>query len=137
MDPMSMMQMIVYGAGSGIVAAFGGWAKTRAKGPGEGFDNQKFVITVILGAVIGGIGAVRGWDYSQAYVWLANIGGVVMVEHFGKAVWRSYMNMPAKPAKKEKPKKKTNKKDEKPEKAEKKDEKADEKDEKPADDSEE
>src|SRR3990167_8408690 len=90
MDPTTTATTILAGAFSGVLAAAGGWAKTRAKGPIENFDQQKFLLTALLGAVVGGIAAYRGWDYASAETWFATIGGVVAVEYIGKAVWRSF-----------------------------------------------
>lgn len=111
-----MAQTILYGALSGGGIAIGGLLNARAKaqqtGTKENFDQHKFAITILIGAVVGAVGGYMGWDYNHAYVWLANMGGVALIEHYGKATWR-HANMPKLPKENKKKKKKDEKKEEK------------------------
>ena len=48
---------ILKGVGSGVLVAFLGYAKSNTK---ESFDGPKFLKTVVIGGVVGGISAFTG-----------------------------------------------------------------------------
>ena len=48
---------VLKGVGSGILVAFLGYAKSNTK---ESFDGPKFLKTVVIGGVVGGISAFTG-----------------------------------------------------------------------------
>ena len=76
---------ILHGAIIGIGTAILGYAKSVKT---EKFNNKKFMQTVIVGAIIGGISGYYGWTYQQALEWAGNAGLITLVEYIKKAVWR-------------------------------------------------
>jgi len=96
---------LFYGALSGTGIAVAGWLKSRTK---EEFDARRLLQTILLGVVVGVVGTQMNWDYGQAYGWVANMGGVAVVENLAKAVWR---HLPEKPKKVPRKRFKTDKKE--------------------------
>jgi hypothetical protein len=74
------------GAASGVVVAALGYAKAHTT---EDFDPAKFIQTVVVGAVVGGIAGEAGMSYEQAQDWASTMGVVTLTEYIKKAVWRA------------------------------------------------
>lgn len=77
---------LIVGALSGIGYAVLGYLKS-----GEDFDEQKFVTTIVIGAVVGAVAAYYGLDYNTAYDWLLTVGAVAVVEILVKALWKRFV----------------------------------------------
>jgi len=78
-------QAILCGILSGIITALFGYFKSATE---ETFNLGKFVQTIIIGAIVGGVAGYYGVDYQQAYDWLASIGAITAIEYVKKGLWR-------------------------------------------------
>ncbi|RLI87285.1 MAG: hypothetical protein DRP01_02200 [Archaeoglobales archaeon] len=76
---------VLLGAVSGAIIAFTGYLKSSTV---EKFNWKKARQTIIVGAVIGGIGGYFGWTYERAEEWASNMGILVLVEQIKKAIIR-------------------------------------------------
>ena len=83
---LSLLARMGAGAASGVVVAALGYAKAHTT---EDFDPAKFVQTVVVGAVVGGVAGEMGVSYTQAQDWASSIGLITLVEYLKKAVWRT------------------------------------------------
>ena len=85
-DPKIIATLV--GIASGLGTAIFGFIKSGA----IDFDSYKFAQTVILFAIIGGIGGYEGMTFDQATQYLANTGIIVglgtWIEYWKKAAWR-------------------------------------------------
>lgn len=84
MDILKIALGIFGGAISGVAAAALGFAKSS----GESIDNSKFLQTVVVGGVVGGVGGYLGMDYTTAYTYVGSIGGITLIEYVKKTVLR-------------------------------------------------
>jgi len=80
------LKTVGYSVFVGVVFAFLGYLKTDPQV--EDFDAEKFVITPITGLFVGFAMAFYGLDYTNAIIWLANIGVLSLIEFAGKALVR-------------------------------------------------
>lgn len=76
---------VVGGIVSGAITALLGYAKSSTV---EGFDVEKAVQTLIVGAIVGGCAGYWGVSYTQAYEYLVSIGAITLIEAVKKAIWR-------------------------------------------------
>ncbi len=65
---------IFYGVIAAAAYAGAGFFKARGSNPEESFDKQKFLSTLLLGLLLGGIGGGLGWSPQTAEAWLAGLG---------------------------------------------------------------
>ena len=83
-----ILKNILLGVGAGLVFGIMGYLKS----PGEEFDAKKFLQTVVVGCVVGGIGGFMGMKPGEAQEYLQSIGvygGVVtMTEYVKKCILR-------------------------------------------------
>jgi len=73
---------------SGLVAAFFGFMKSKD----EKFDLRKFVQTLVIGGLVGGVAQVAGMTYDDAYDYLASIGIISLAEYIKKLIWRRWLS---------------------------------------------
>ncbi len=82
---------ILYGAIAASTYASVGYFKTTGGDP-QKFDKVKFLSTLILGLILGGIGGYLGWSPQVVEEWLAGmmlLGGVlILVEWLAKGIIR-------------------------------------------------
>jgi len=79
-----IIKNILSGVGSGLITAFLGYMKNK----GEEFDCAKFVQTLVVGGVVGGVAQSCGMAYNDAYDYLASIGVISLIEYIKKSIWR-------------------------------------------------
>jgi len=80
-----MWQAIIYGIVCGIFVAGAGYFKSS---PVEKWEPKKFTQTIIIGAVVGAIAAVKHVTYAEAYEWAATVGVITIIEYLKKGIWR-------------------------------------------------
>ena len=74
-----MLASIIYGIGMGAGYAVKGWF-SKAKTENSEFDWMKFGSTLVVGGVVGGVGAYLGLTYEAASVSLETIGLLTVVD---------------------------------------------------------
>jgi uncharacterized membrane protein len=72
----------------GLITALLGYFKNEKP---ENFDPKKFVLTLLIGVIVGGVAGGSGLSYDEAYAWAATAGILVWVEFFGKAIIRRWV----------------------------------------------
>jgi hypothetical protein len=91
MGPIEILTLIAFGAGNGAAFAIFGYIKANKI---EDFDTKKFLLTIIIGAVIGGVAGFSGMTFVNAEAWLINMGiltGLIFfVENGIKIIWRRF-----------------------------------------------
>ena len=91
-DPVMVATAVFYGAITAAAYAAAGFFKSRGSDPGQTFDKQKFLATLILGLILGGIGGGLGWNPATVEAWLSGLGllaGVMLfVEWLAKGILR-------------------------------------------------
>lgn len=88
MQAETMIMTVLLGASSGFAMALFGWFKSQTTTTPEPFDVQKFVTTVLLGTVVGGVAAGLGQPLDQTLSYMASIGAVAAIETLGKTIAR-------------------------------------------------
>ena len=82
----TVVENILIGVGSGIIFGLLGYLKSA----GEEFEPKKFVQTLIVGAVVGGIGGYLGMSPEEAQQYLQTVGlygGIVtLIEYVKKSI---------------------------------------------------
>ena len=71
----------------GSIIAFLGHIKSKSP---EEFDPGKFVVTPIVGAIVGIMAAQCGYTYAQTVTWLITSGFMLWIEYAGKAIVRRF-----------------------------------------------
>ncbi len=89
-----LLQAILYGALAAAVYAGLGYFKSRGSNPDEVFDKAKFLTTLLLGLLLGGIGGGLGWDPTTVEAWLQGmglLGGLIIgLEWLAKGIIRRF-----------------------------------------------
>jgi len=80
---LNIMAGVAYGAFTGLFIAGAGYLKHK---PLPDFDPSKFIQTLIVGGIAGGVMAFYGLDFDQALTWVANAGIVTYIEYVKKAI---------------------------------------------------
>ena len=85
---MEILKNILLGIGAGIVWGILGYLKS----PGESFDPYKFLQTVVIGGIVGGIGGFLGMKPQETYEQMQAMGiyagFTMLVEYIKKAIIR-------------------------------------------------
>lgn len=83
---------VAYGALAAAAYAGLGFFKSRGSDPDQTFDTTKFLSTLLLGLLLGGIGGGLGWEPMTVETWLQGLGllaGVlVAIEWLAKGILR-------------------------------------------------
>lgn len=91
-DPVMVALAVFYGALAAAAYAGLGFFKSRGSEPDQEFDKAKFVSTLLLGLLLGGIGGGLGWDPSSVEAWLQGLGLLtgllVAIEWLAKGILR-------------------------------------------------
>jgi len=74
---------ILFGAISYNLTGFG-------KSPGEKFDWVKFLIAIVVGAIVGTVAYFQGWELGFAFDWATGFGLVGFIENIVKTVIRRW-----------------------------------------------
>jgi len=82
-----MWTQILAGTAGGMVYALSGLANKKKK---EGFVWSKFIPTLIVSGIVGGIAGVTAQDINVLMVAPAAVGLTAVVEKFCKAIWKKY-----------------------------------------------
>ena len=78
---------LLYGVLGGALYAVSGYLKSKEK-----FDKQKFLRTLVLGAIVGATNAMLGLPITEEAVLIAlSAGEVAVIENFIKAVVKQYV----------------------------------------------
>jgi len=81
------IQPIILAILGAIMYALTGYAKQYTT---ESFDEEKFVVTIFIGFVVGIASYLLGITFDPAYQLLISTGIIVAVENVAKAVYRRY-----------------------------------------------
>lgn len=73
-DVMMIALAVVYGALAAAAYAGLGFFKSRGSDPDQPFDKAKFLSTLLLGLLLGGIGGGLGWEPMTVEAWLQGLG---------------------------------------------------------------
>lgn len=73
-DPVAVALAVFYGALTAVAYAGAGFFKARGSDATEPFDKQKFLSTLLLGLLLGGVGGGLGWEPASVEAWLSGLG---------------------------------------------------------------
>jgi len=85
LDLIKVLIVAVKGLISGAVTALLGYAKNAKV---EDFDPKKAFQTICVGAFIGAVAGIYGYDYNTAEEWLTSIGAITVFEYVKKTLIR-------------------------------------------------
>jgi len=88
---LEVVKGVIFGAVSGAIICLTGYAKSSTV---ETFNWKKARQTIIVGAVVGGIGGYYGMTFTEAYEFASTMGVLVIVEHVKKALFRRVKKKP-------------------------------------------
>ena len=80
-------EQLLIGIISGIIIAASGYLKSRTY---EEFDVEKFMQTVMVGAIVGFIMGALGWEFQKAEQFALDMGLIQLVENLKKAAIRHF-----------------------------------------------
>ena len=86
MDTATLICTVIVGIGSGLMAALIGYFKST---PPEDFELPKFLPTIMIGGVVGGLMAYMNVPYEQAYQFAVSVGAVAVIENVAKVIVRN------------------------------------------------
>jgi len=96
---MQILWAIIMGILSGVIAAVIGYIKGTTI---EKWNNEKFFMTVGIGAFVGGVAGYQGWTYTVADQWIYSTGMIILIDFGLKAIYRRLNGAKAKLQKMEK-----------------------------------
>jgi len=84
---MSFGENLIIGLISGVFIAGTGYLKSRKQ---EKFSYRKFLQTTAVGGFVGAIAGAMGWNFHEAYRFLADMGMIQLFENGKKALIRHF-----------------------------------------------